>query len=59
MQWHKSSYSQNGGACVEVAQTPQGAHVRDSTRPEHGHLTFPAAEWRALLAALRAGDLDR
>ncbi len=48
--FRKSSYSgsttQN---CVEVADTPAGAAVRDSQYPEAGHLRFGIAEWRAFL----------
>lgn len=51
--FRKSSYSAQGQNCVEVADLPAGAAVRDSKRPEAGHLTFPAAEWRALLGAAR------
>ena len=51
LNFRKSSYS---GArtqdCVEVADLPSGAAVRDSQNPEAGHITFPAAEWRAFLA---------
>lgn len=50
--FRKSSYSgattQN---CVEVASYPGCAAMRDSRHPEAGHLTFPAAEWRAFIAA--------
>lgn len=47
--WRKSSYSNTGGQCVEVRDTPQGADVRDTVNREAGHLTFPASEWTALL----------
>ncbi|OLT25863.1 DUF397 domain-containing protein [Nocardiopsis sp. CNR-923] len=50
MKFRKSSYSgattQN---CVEVADLPTGAAVRDSQNPGLGHLKVPAAEWTALL----------
>ncbi|GAA3726659.1 DUF397 domain-containing protein [Salinactinospora qingdaonensis] len=49
--FHKSSYSGQGQGCVEVADFPCGAAVRDSKRPEHGHLAFPASEWKAFLKA--------
>ncbi|WP_116246222.1 DUF397 domain-containing protein [Nocardiopsis sp. FIRDI 009] len=49
--FRKSSYS---GArtqdCVEVADLPGGAAVRDSKHPEAGHITFPVSEWNAFLA---------
>ncbi|WP_083903374.1 DUF397 domain-containing protein [Nocardiopsis alkaliphila] len=49
-EWHKSSYSQNGGQCVEAREGAHGADVRDTQNREAGHLTFDHVEW---LAALR------
>lgn len=48
--FRKSSYS--GGRtdnCVEVADFPTGAAVRDTQNRDAGHLAFPASEWSALL----------
>jgi hypothetical protein len=56
--WRKSSYSANGANCVELATTPDAAHIRDSKHPEAGYLTFSPAEVAALVAAARAGELD-
>ncbi|WP_116243789.1 DUF397 domain-containing protein [Nocardiopsis sp. FIRDI 009] len=54
LNFRKSSYSQpTGGNCVEVADLPSGAAVRDSKYPGAGHLEVPAAEWGALLASVR------
>ncbi|MBB4933885.1 hypothetical protein F4561_004705 [Lipingzhangella halophila] len=53
----KSSYSAQGQDCVEVAPLSPGAALRDSKRPNAGHLAFPAAEWDAFLTAARAGEL--
>lgn len=47
--WHKSSYSQNGGQCVEVREHSTGADVRDTVNRDGAVLSFPSAEWRALL----------
>ncbi|MBR8744042.1 DUF397 domain-containing protein [Nocardiopsis sp. MG754419] len=47
--WHKSSYSNTGGQCVEVRETPGCAEVRDTQHREAGHLSFPVSEWSALL----------
>ncbi|WP_019813077.1 DUF397 domain-containing protein [Saccharomonospora saliphila] len=58
LRWRKSSYSGGGNDCVEVAFTRDGAAVRDSKNPAGGALTVPAAEWDALLAAARTGELD-
>lgn len=50
-EWHKSSYSQNGGQCVEVREHSGGADVRDTVNRSGAVLSFPSAEWRALLTA--------
>jgi hypothetical protein len=57
LEWRKSTYSGGGNDCVEVAFTADGAAVRDSKNPAAGALRLPAAEWDALLAAARAGEL--
>ncbi|MFD6100090.1 DUF397 domain-containing protein [Nocardiopsis flavescens] len=46
--WHKSSYSANGGNCVEAREYTGGADVRDSQNQELGHLSFAGGEWAAL-----------
>jgi hypothetical protein len=51
MNWHKSSYSPNGGNCVEVAEGPT-THVRDTVNRDAGHLSVPGGEWVALLATV-------
>lgn len=54
--WRKSSYSGNqGGDCVEVAETASRVHIRDTQNRSLGHLTFPSSDWGALLSALRQG----
>lgn len=50
-EWHKSSYSNTGGQCVEVRESHDGADVRDTVHREAGHLNFPTTEWAALLRA--------
>ncbi|MET9403762.1 DUF397 domain-containing protein [Kitasatospora sp. NPDC002965] len=56
-QWFKSSYSSNGGNCVEVARNADGVvPVRDSKDPQGPALVFPAAEFAAFLTAVRAGE---
>jgi len=56
--FRKSSYSgsttQN---CVEVADLPAGAAVRDTQNRHLGHIEFETAEWRAFLADVKAGRL--
>ncbi|MBB6174607.1 hypothetical protein HNR23_004667 [Nocardiopsis mwathae] len=55
LNFRKSSYSPNESACVEVADLPHGAAIRDTQNRSLGHLTFGAAEWRAFLRTLRKG----
>lgn len=58
LRFHKSSYSSSHGQnCVEVATLPTAAVVRDSQYPHAGNLTFPATEWRALIAAVATEEL--
>ncbi|MGF6887244.1 hypothetical protein ABIA39_004379 [Nocardia sp. GAS34] len=58
--WFKSSYSQTGGECVEVAfLTPNTIGVRDSKNPTAPALTFTPAEWDAFTAVLTSGTFDR
>ncbi|WP_087101456.1 DUF397 domain-containing protein [Nocardiopsis sp. JB363] len=50
--FRKSSYSQGRTEnCVEVADLPSAAAVRDTQNREAGHLAFPSLEWSALLRA--------
>ncbi|MFF3004909.1 DUF397 domain-containing protein [Kitasatospora sp. NPDC057940] len=58
-QWFKSSYSSNGGECVEVAGNlvAEGAvPVRDSKDPEGPALMFPASAWSSFVSAVRSGE---
>ncbi|MEV2279342.1 DUF397 domain-containing protein [Nocardiopsis sp. NPDC049922] len=52
-EWHKSSYSQTGGNCVEVAEGSVTG-IRDTQNRDLGHLSVPAGEWAALLTSMRA-----
>ncbi|KOV11452.1 hypothetical protein ADK60_35410 [Streptomyces sp. XY431] len=55
--WRKSSYSDNGGECVEVAPDVPGlVPVRDSKDPSGPVLPFPADAWNAFVAAVQAGE---
>ncbi|MFD6950661.1 DUF397 domain-containing protein [Nocardiopsis sp. TSRI0078] len=51
--WHKSSYSTNGGDCVEAAEG-RSVLIRDTQNRELGHLTFASPEWAGLLSTLKA-----
>ncbi|WP_082376944.1 DUF397 domain-containing protein [Nocardiopsis sp. NRRL B-16309] len=48
--WHKSSYSETGGQCLEAREHGAGADVRDTQNRNAGHLSFSAVEWAALVA---------
>jgi F420-0:gamma-glutamyl ligase len=56
-QWVKSSFSQQGGNCIEVAVGVSGVTpVRDSKDPEGPVLVFPAEAWQAFVAATAADE---
>lgn len=49
--WRKSSWSDGGGDCVEVADNiPGTVLVRDSKDPSGPVLTFDPATWRSFVA---------
>lgn len=55
--WFKSSHSNNGGACVEVAANLPGVvPVRDSKDPAGPALTFPTVAFAAFVAGVKAGE---
>ncbi|GGQ15914.1 DUF397 domain-containing protein [Streptomyces roseolilacinus] len=58
--WFKSSYSDNGGACVEVAADLVASHgvvpVRDSKNPAGPALHLPAHAFASFVAGVKAGD---
>ncbi|MDQ2816418.1 MAG: DUF397 domain-containing protein [Actinomycetota bacterium] len=59
MNWHKSSYSGNGGGnCTEVATTANLVLVRDSKNPEGAKLAITTASWRAFTAKVKASLAD-
>ncbi|MGC5360135.1 DUF397 domain-containing protein [Streptomyces sp. DT24] len=57
--WFKSSYSENGGACVEVAANLVVSRgvvpVRDSKAPGGPVLSFPADTFALFVAGIKAG----
>jgi hypothetical protein len=56
--WFKSSYSNNGGDCVEVsASIPGVVPVRDSKDPAGPALTFPAEGFASFVQAVKSGAL--
>ncbi|MET8500285.1 DUF397 domain-containing protein [Streptomyces microflavus] len=60
--WFKSSYSSNGGACVEVAANlvaSQGVvPVRDSKNVDGPVLDVRTAAFSAFVAGVQAGKFD-
>ncbi|KJS54876.1 hypothetical protein VM98_16365 [Streptomyces rubellomurinus subsp. indigoferus] len=57
LDWFKSSYSSNGGQCIEVSNSMPGlVPVRDSKDPEGPALAFPADAWHSFVAAVRSGE---
>ncbi|CAM5588385.1 DUF397 domain-containing protein [Streptomyces sp. ID03-2B] len=61
-QWVKSSYSDNGGTCVEWAPRTASATgivpVRDSKNPGGPALTVRAAAFTSFVAGVKAGGFD-
>jgi hypothetical protein len=52
--WRKSTHSNNGGNCIEIARmTADAIAVRDSTDPVGPKLAFTPDQWRAFIAALK------
>ncbi|MFE7659248.1 DUF397 domain-containing protein [Streptomyces celluloflavus] len=58
--WFKSSYSNNGGDCVEVAANLVVTHgvvpVRDSKNPSGPVLGFPADAFSSFVAGVKDGE---
>lgn len=58
--WRKSSFSDNDGNCVEIAQAGNGSTVvRDSKDPNGPILAFDPSSWLAFTHDLRTGRFDR
>ncbi|MFC7329553.1 DUF397 domain-containing protein [Marinactinospora rubrisoli] len=56
--WRKSSYSNAGGECVEVASLSGTRLVRDSKQANADRLAFSSTAWNAFLGAVKAGEFD-
>ncbi|MFD4173153.1 DUF397 domain-containing protein [Streptomyces anulatus] len=60
--WFKSSYSANGGNCIEVAANLAAARgivpVRDSKAVDGPVVAVPAAAFAAFVAGVRGGTFD-
>ncbi|MEU6442157.1 DUF397 domain-containing protein [Streptomyces sp. NPDC047046] len=62
LNWFKSSYSENGGACVEVAADLVASHgivpVRDSKVAAGPVLTVTSTAFAGFVAGVKSGDLS-
>ncbi len=57
--WRKSSYSDTGANCVELARTKSGkVAVRDSKNPDGGVLSFGLDEWKIFVAKIQTTASD-
>jgi hypothetical protein len=57
--WRKSTRSNNGGACAEVATNLPGiAAIRDSKDPDGPVLIFSTADWQAFIRRLKSQHPD-
>jgi hypothetical protein len=53
--WRKSSYSGNGGDCVEVGEADRGVLVRDTKQDRTGPvLRFTPAAWHRFTRQVKA-----
>ncbi|NEC91667.1 DUF397 domain-containing protein [Streptomyces sp. SID12501] len=48
--WQKSTYSEQGSACVEIAPTLTIIHIRDSKTPSGPRLTLRPTAWADFLS---------
>jgi hypothetical protein len=55
--WRKSSRSGAGNDCVELVVARIGAAIRDSKRPEAGHLAFEGTGWSNFLGVVKEGRI--
>ncbi|MCX4554164.1 DUF397 domain-containing protein [Streptomyces sp. NBC_01500] len=59
--WHKSSYSSNGGNCIEVAANLAPVHgvvpVRDSKVPAGPVLSVSDSTWTAFVDGVKGSDI--
>ncbi|GAA3364782.1 hypothetical protein GCM10017744_064900 [Streptomyces antimycoticus] len=58
--WFKSSYSDNGGQCIEIAANLAASRgvvpVRDSKDPHGPALMFEPTAWSSFVSAVRRGE---
>jgi len=55
--WRTSSYTNNGGACVEVADNQPGiVAIRDSKDRQGPILAFNPDDWRTFVRGIKVGQ---
>lgn len=52
--WRKSSYSGNGGECVEAGHQPGSVMVRDTKLDQSPVIKFSASAWRWFTERIKA-----
>lgn len=56
--WVKSSYSDSGNACVEVAGLPGSVAVRDSKNPDGPALLMPSNAFESFITGVRESRFE-
>jgi hypothetical protein len=57
--WKKSSKSHANSACIETSlYSRDDVAIRDTKHPHSGMLQVDRTNWRAMLSAIKHGDLD-
>ncbi|MET8543544.1 DUF397 domain-containing protein [Kitasatospora sp. NPDC004799] len=57
-EWQKSSYSGQGGNCLEARAGLAAVAVRDSKDPGGPALLFAADAWASFLAGVKSGEFS-
>jgi hypothetical protein len=59
LQWRKSSYSGDNGACIEIAEIPTNAvKVRDTKDTDGPQLDFTSPAWLGFIADVRTDHFN-
>lgn len=56
--WFTSSFTSNGGTCVETMFTHTAVYTRDSSQRDGGTLEFDYEKWPIFVANLKDGAYD-
>ena len=55
--WQRSSRCVSAG-CLEARRVGDLVHLRNSRHPDHARVLCDLDEWRAFVAAVKAGEFD-